>query len=402
MEKNQENVLSVDGLRKEYTKDGKQIIVALNDISFDLKAGEILGMIGRNGSGKSTLLKVLSKITGVSGGSITHEGKLTSIIEIGTGFHPDLTGSENIKLSSQLLGVDVRINDLYNHIVAFSGLDDFMDMPIKHYSSGMYLRLAFSIAFHSRVDILLLDEVLAVGDANFRRKCYDKIRELKENGASILLVSHQMEPIIEFCDRCIWLDNGNIMDAGSPLDVIENYLNSSGRTQGKIGEALHENVSSNEIDLAALSTPFLRVHDIQVRAKGKSIHDDIQMSDVIQIAISCEKLIEEESIEFVFTLSNINNIRVLTDSYGLREIYEPPILEKGKYEIICEIPAQLLNRGVYDLGIMICKNAKDQIADVQQVHRFKVTPGKKLAFDVQISTVIRPHLKWEIKNLSKK
>lgn len=393
-------ILTVDSLTKIFQKDGKPLY-ALNTISFELRKGEILGVIGRNGSGKSTLLKVLSKITGVTEGSISYEGKLTSIIEIGTGFHPDLTGRENVELSGQLLGFKTGNSEAYNSIVAFSGLDDFMDTPVKHYSSGMYLRLAFSVAFHSKIDILLLDEVLAVGDADFRRKCYHKIRDLREEGASIIIVSHQMEPIMEFCDRCMWMDNGNVVQIGAPLDVIENYMESSQSKSVKVRGELDKTDKEVEADLSVLSNSYVNVTGININAKGKSPEDDILMSDIVQIMLNCDKLVPDESIEFVFTVSNFNNIRVLTDSYALRGRYDPELVESGSYEIVCEIPAQLLNRGVYDLGIMICKNATTAIAQGHQVKRFKITPSEDLVFDVQISTVIKPHLHWEVKNLTK-
>ena len=218
-----QSILSVDSLTKEFQKDGKPLL-ALDQVSFDLNQGEVLGVIGRNGAGKSTLLKVLSQITAPSSGEVSYEGQLTSIIDIGTGFHADLSGEENIFLSALLLGyAKNEIKDLYDQIVDFSGLQDFMNMPVKHYSSGMYLRLAFSIAFHSRISILLLDEVIAVGDTDFKRKCYAKIKELRARGVAIILVSHHLELIVEQCDRCILLDDGKILSEGEPLDIVNKY-----------------------------------------------------------------------------------------------------------------------------------------------------------------------------------
>lgn len=395
----QQTILKVDKLSKEFQKDGKPLH-ALKNVSFELKKGEILGVIGRNGSGKSTLLKVLSKITGPSSGTIEYEGVLTSIIEIGTGFHPDLSGRENVFLSANILGFknsDVHL--IYDKIVSFSGLADFMHMPVKHYSSGMYLRLAFAIAFHSKIDVLLLDEVLAVGDADFRRKCYDKIRELKSTGASIILVSHQMEPVIEFCDRCMWIDNGFIQEISAPIDVIENYLESSSSQSGKIRGERTE-LTQAVLDFSDLQNELVNVTHLEIRAKGKSAGEEIFLNDAIEIELLCEKLVPNESIEFVFTISNLNNIRVLTDSYALRDVYVPKLSEKGQYSVVCEIPADLLNRGVYNLSIMICRDAKQAIAEAHQLYRFKIVSNEKLAFDMQISTVIKPKLKWDIQKLN--
>ena len=216
-------IMTIDALTKTFQKEGKPLY-ALNNVSFRLNKGEVLGVIGRNGAGKSTLLKVLSQITSPSSGEIVYEGQLTSIIDIGTGFHADLSGEENIYLSAQLLGYSRKeIKELYDQIVDFSGLHDFMQMPVKHYSSGMYLRLAFSIAFHSKISILLLDEVIAVGDTDFKRKCYAKIKELKARGVAIILVSHHLELIVEQCDRCLLLDDGEVLLKGNPLDVVNRY-----------------------------------------------------------------------------------------------------------------------------------------------------------------------------------
>ena len=202
---NSQVILSVDSLTKTFQKNGSDF-VALSDISFELNKGEILGVIGRNGAGKSTLLKVLSQITAPTSGEISYEGELTSIIEIGTGFHADLSGEENVYLSAMLHGYSKsEIKEVYHQIVEFSGLQEFMQLPIKHYSSGMYLRLAFSVAFHSKISILLLDEVIAVGDTDFKRKCYSKLKELKARGTAIILASHHLELIVEHCDRCLFI-----------------------------------------------------------------------------------------------------------------------------------------------------------------------------------------------------
>ncbi len=394
MEGNQHKVLVCDNLRKEYFNAKSEKIIALNDVSFDLFAGEIVGVIGRNGSGKSTLLKVLSKITGVTDGSISYEGKLTSIIEIGTGFHPDLTGKENVQMSGQLLGFRTDKSCVYNAIVAFSGLEDFMDMPVKHYSSGMYLRLAFSIAFHSKIDILLLDVVLAVGDADFRRKCHNKIRELRTTGTSIIFVSHQMEPIIEFCNRCLWLDNGKCQMIGKPLDVVEAYLDSTLNQNGKIrGE--RSSKEEGVVDLAQFDSEFLSIKKFEIYAEGKSINDPITIEDTIILELECTKFLDEDSFEIVYTLTNLNNVRVLTDSYGLRPNYEPKALKTGTYNVRCVIPGNLLSRGVYEVSLMLGRSKKF-VKESHGLKRFKVHTIEGAEYALEISTIIRPQLDWTI------
>jgi ABC-type polysaccharide/polyol phosphate transport system ATPase subunit len=201
---------------------------ALRDISFEVTRGEALGIIGPNGAGKSTILKLLSNITTPTTGEITIEGSLSALIEVGSGFHPELTGRENIYLSGLILGMRRRqISQKLDSIVDFAGVSQFIDTPVKRYSSGMYVRLGFSIAAHLEADILLLDEVLAVGDAAFQAKCHKRIDDLKEEGKTIVFISHDLGSVEKICDRALLLERGEIAISGSPQDVIKAYLNSS-------------------------------------------------------------------------------------------------------------------------------------------------------------------------------
>jgi ABC-type polysaccharide/polyol phosphate transport system ATPase subunit len=209
---------------------------ALRDVSFQVRRAEALGIIGPNGAGKSTILKLLSNITTPSAGEITIRGRLSALIEVGSGFHPELTGRENVYLSGSILGMRRReISQNLASIVSFAGVEEFIDTPVKRYSSGMYLRLGFSIAAHLRPDILLLDEVLAVGDAAFQAKCFSRIAELKESGVTIVFISHDLSAIALLCDRVILVDHGRITAEGRPDDVIKRYEHSAFGTgsQGK-------------------------------------------------------------------------------------------------------------------------------------------------------------------------
>jgi ABC-type polysaccharide/polyol phosphate transport system ATPase subunit len=393
-------VLEVRGLRKVFYKGDGAEIIALNDVNFDLNRGEIFGVIGRNGSGKSTLLKVLSKITGVTDGEIQYSGTLKSIIEIGTGFHADLSGKENVKLNAQLLGIPWKEFMLvYDDLVEFSGLEDFMNMPVKHYSSGMYLRLAFSIAFYSEIDILLLDEVLAVGDAAFRRKCYHKIRDLRDAGTAIILVSHQMEPVVAFCDRCMWIDNGRIQTIGTPMDVIEDYLETTENQSDKIrGEWIENKNDLSVVDYSNLKNSLLNIHSISVFGAGKVKDESIFTSDDIIIQMDCEKLIDDHSFEIVYTLFNLDNVRVLTDSIRLRPDYSSAEMPKGNYRVNCVIPSNLLNRGVYNVSVSITKSG-EYLVEYVGVFRFKVHVNDSDVYGIEISSVIRPRLNWDIELL---
>ena len=196
---------------------------ALQDISFSVKKGEAVGIIGANGAGKSTLLKILTEITPPTTGEVRMYGSVASLLEVGTGFHPELSGRENIFLNGAILGMTKKeINAKFDSIVAFAGIDKFVDEPVKHYSSGMYVRLAFAVAAHMESDILLIDEVLAVGDAEFQKKCLGKMNEItRQEGRTILFVSHNMDAIKTLCDRCILLDGGKIKADGLVNKVIK-------------------------------------------------------------------------------------------------------------------------------------------------------------------------------------
>ncbi len=206
-----------------------EVIWALKDISLDVNRGEVVGVIGQNGSGKSTLLKVLSRITEPTVGYAEIRGKVGSLLEVGTGFHPELTGRENVYLNGAILGMTrAEIAAKFDEIVDFSGIEKFIDTPVKHYSSGMGLRLAFSVAAYLEPEILLVDEVLAVGDAEFQRKCLGKMGDVAQQGRTILLVSHNMGAITDLCGRVILLESGRITAEGDPTDVVSQYLAAGG------------------------------------------------------------------------------------------------------------------------------------------------------------------------------
>ena len=218
----QELFLSMLRLQRNRTKEE---VWPLRDVSFGIQPGETVGIVGDNGAGKSTLLKLISRIIEPSAGTITVNGRLSALLELGAGFHPDLTGRENIYLNGSILGFSKAETDyIFDDILDFSELERFIDVPVKHYSSGMYMRLGFSIAIHVRPDILLVDEVLAVGDQAFRLRCLDKINELKRRGITIILVTHNLETVRDLCTRAIWLDNGRIQAEGAANHVIEQYV----------------------------------------------------------------------------------------------------------------------------------------------------------------------------------
>src|ERR1051325_564791 len=210
----------------------RETIWALKDVSFEVAPGEVVGIIGSNGAGKSTLLKTLSRITEPTKGRVELYGRLASLLEVGTGFHPELTGRENIYLNGAILGMrKVEIDRKFGEIVASAELEKFLDTPVKHYSSGMYMRLAFAVASHLEPEILLVDEVLAVGDAAFQKKCLGKMGEVAKQGRTVLFVSHNLTAVKSLCRRTFWLDQGQIVDNGATEKVVLNYIQSGTQTK---------------------------------------------------------------------------------------------------------------------------------------------------------------------------
>jgi ABC-type polysaccharide/polyol phosphate transport system ATPase subunit len=203
---------------------GKRSLWAVKDVSFDIKPHECLGLVGRNGSGKSTILKLASGIIRPSSGRVIIRGRLSALLELGAGFHPDLTGLENIWLNASILGLQkTEVTQSLDAIIEFSELGDYIHMPVKHYSSGMYMRLGFSVAVHVDPDVLLIDEILAVGDQSFQVKCIERLNELRDAGAAIIFVSHNLETVRSLCSRVLWIDGGKVREAGPAANLINRY-----------------------------------------------------------------------------------------------------------------------------------------------------------------------------------
>ena len=325
---------------------GKSEIWALRDLSFELKRGEVLGIIGRNGAGKSTLLKVLSRVTRPTVGRAWIHGRVGSLLEVGTGFHPELTGRENIYLNGAVLGMTkTEIDRKFDEIVQFAEIEQFLDTPVKRYSSGMYMRLAFSIAAHLEPEILIVDEVLAVGDVAFRKKCLGKMREVSSReGRTILFVSHDMEAIQRLCSRCILLQQGQVLLDGDPASVIAQYLavNSS------------KGCPNTWIDLSHASrfgtgeAQFTAVHFTSDRAAAA-------FQPYCKGPVEFLLAIESDSPRSVGSLAVS-----LCDSSGLRLINADTVLmdrrislRKGYNLVRLRIDSLYLNSGVYRLGLWL-------------------------------------------------
>jgi len=218
-----------------YMAEHGEYVWALDGVSFEVKRGEILGVIGKNGAGKSTLLKILTKITAPTYGTARIKGRVGSLLEVGTGFHPELTGRENIYLNGAILGMTrSEVTSRFDEIVEFAEIEEFIDTPVKRFSSGMYVRLAFAVAAHLDPEILLVDEVLAVGDVRFKEKCLNKMSKVSQTGRTILIVSHNMTSISSLCDRCVLLEQGKLVSDGKTNDVIKLYLSGSGEAEASV------------------------------------------------------------------------------------------------------------------------------------------------------------------------
>jgi lipopolysaccharide transport system ATP-binding protein len=326
---------------------------ALRDVSFSIKAGEAVGIVGRNGSGKSTLLKLISRITEPSGGKIRLRGRVASLLEVGTGFHPDLTGRENIFLNGAILGMsrsEIRLK--FDEIVAFAGLDRFIDTPVRRYSSGMSVRLAFAVAAHLEPEILLLDEVLAVGDADFQRKCLRKMGEVtQQEGRTILFVSHQLPSVLQLCDRVLVLNRGQLTHDTDATTGIAAYLAESAAS----GVDVSAVNLGDELALAALTFTPLPV---------KTFDD---LSFTLQLRATSECAIHDLCLFFTNEFGQrvaIADLRIASGSYALRG--NQSIIVNAKLDRVALVP------GTYSVGLFIRTNR--HMGDHHGVSSFEVQP----------------------------
>jgi lipopolysaccharide transport system ATP-binding protein len=320
----------------------EDIIWALKDISFKVEPGEILGIIGKNGAGKSTLLKILSRITEPTSGDIMLHGRVSSLLEVGTGFHPELTGRENIYLNGTILGMrKSEIDKKFDDIVAFSEIEKFLDTPVKRYSSGMYVRLAFAVAAHLEPEILIVDEVLAVGDAAFQKKCLGKMGDVAREGRTILFVSHNMQAIKNLCSYGILLDQGKITYSGPAVNTVDHYLQNS-----------TFNVPADNISSFISSLPedhVFKYKDLSITQDGIPIQI-VDNSKPLQITINYEVFQRTKGLRVYFDLCDTDGLIILR-SFNDEDNDEIPTVEPGKFKTTATIPADFLSPTAYQLII---------------------------------------------------
>lgn len=377
-------------------KEKKEHIWALKDINFLIEPGEILGIIGPNGAGKSTLLKVLTRITPPTEGKAIVRGRVGSLLEVGTGFHPELTGRENIYLNGAILGMrKMEIDKKFDEIVEFSGVEKFLDTPLKHYSSGMNVRLAFSVAAHLEPEILLVDEVLAVGDAAFQKKSLRKMEEVSRKGRTVLFVSHNMVSIINLCPRTILLDSGKIVMDGPTSNVIEHYM---GLKENKITQVVWQD------PLSAPGDEEVRLHKVRVlSSEGKPISEaDIQKEVLIEL--SYWNLKEGAKLLVSINLISSQGITVLSTFNGPSVSLTPDswyhkAKPKGLFCSVCKIPGNFLNEGFYFISVVIGSFDGTFINHVveEKIISFNVvdTGAMRKEYSGDWAGVVRPRLAWD-------
>ena len=324
---------------------------ALKDVSFEIKRGESVGIIGRNGAGKSTLLKLLSRITAPTTGRIELEGKVASLLEVGTGFHPELTGRENIYLNGAILGMKrAEIKSKFDEIVAFAEVEKFLDTPVKHYSSGMYVRLAFAVAAHLEPDVLIVDEVLAVGDAQFQKKCLGKMQSVSEqDGRTVLFVSHNMQAIRQMCQRVIFLKQGKVAYAGDPHEAISGYLGQGVNAETHAVIDLTDYPRTHPIEGAV----FQRVRFTDGRGEPAT---SLKLTNVlgVEIDFKAKKLLRQFNLSMAVVHGE--GLRVFSEAYS--DQHALPDLEPGEYTLRFEVPMRFFKMESYFLSLTLVESGR--------------------------------------------
>ncbi len=362
-------------------KGSSDYVWSLKDINFEVKQGEVLGIIGRNGAGKSTLLKILSKVTAPTTGRIKIQGRIASLLEVGTGFHPELTGRENIFLNGAILGMTkAEIRSKFDEIVDFSGVERYIDTPVKRYSSGMYVRLAFAVSAFLEPEILIVDEVLAVGDAEFQKKCLGRMKDVSVNdGRTVLFVSHNMAAVKQLCNKGVVMRQGNLVFSGSELEAVNYYQNSSDTNsyfehKGDI--------------LEAPGNQYIRLLKFEVHSLNGN-------------TLSISSGLEFE-VQFFNEKENIN----LDVTFELRNMDEVPIFHHGKlvtvnndskrgvYTVKGYLPANILNAGIYQFKLIFGENQRYALYIMDNVIQFEILNESLGSNNNILPGVIRPEINY--------
>lgn len=358
----------------------RESFMALKDVSFEIKAGERLGIIGRNGAGKSTLLKILSRITEPTAGRIEINGRVASLLEVGTGFHPELTGRENIYLNGAILGMSrTEIKRKFDEIVAFSEVEKFLDTPVKRYSSGMYVRLAFAVAAHLEPEILVVDEVLAVGDAQFQKKCLGKMKDVSSQGRTVLFVSHNMAAIKNLCTHGILLNKGQLVFDGPVIDAVNQYQKGQNTStvfqhNGPLTEAPgNENIR------------LLNFHVEPIEGKIISI------SSGVKFEVTFVNNKANINLDVTFDLKNEDDVVIMHQ--GMLVTKDKDSI-KGIYTVRGELPPHLLNTGTYFFSLIFGEDQRYGLFGISELIQFEVMNESFGNTSRRLPGIIRPKIDY--------
>jgi len=366
---------------------------ALKDVSFEVAPGEIIGIIGRNGAGKSTLLKVLSRITEPTAGFAEIRGRVRSLLEVGTGFHPELTGRENIYMNGAILGMKrAEIIRRFDEIVAFAETERFLDTAVKHYSSGMYLRLAFAVAAHLQPEILIVDEVLAVGDAAFQQKCLGKMGQVASEGRTVLLVSHNMQAISSLCRTVFLLEGGRLVLAGPPGRVVSAYLQPD-TTQLEQQQKVFEDPST------APGNDKIRIRAVRLVPEGSSVGGEVGMDMPLRVEIDYWNLQADATVLLEIDLYTLDGTAVFESVSVDDPTFRARPLPVGLFRAVALIPENLLNQGSYRLRVVfIDEFGTARVFDYPSAAIFTVhdLSPRRISWYGRFQGVVRPRLQWRI------
>lgn len=338
------------GLKSVFRRNGRSQLGestfwALKDVSFDIKQGEIVGIIGQNGAGKSTLLKIISRITVPTNGRAEIYGRVGSLLEVGTGFHPELTGRENVYLNGAIIGMKKEeIRRRFDAIVDFAEIGKFLDTPVKRYSSGMYVRLGFAVAAHLEPEILLVDEVLAVGDAAFQKKCLDKIGDVAKGGRTVIFISHNMVAVHSLCRRVIWVNGGKVLEDGQSAEIVARYMSASFKGMDLTEEAW-DNVEE------APGNDMVRLHRVRVQCQDGDLSAPLTMQTPFQVEVEYWNLTAAAHLHITLHLYTAEGVIAFTTG-GLNNRTMPA----GLFRSTCYFPGDLLNSGLHRFVVLVVKD----------------------------------------------
>lgn len=375
-------------------KGNSDFVWALQNVSFDIKEGEVVGIIGRNGAGKSTLLKLLSRVTLPSAGEIKVKGRIASLLEVGTGFHPDLTGRENVFLNGAILGMTKQeIKNKFDEIVDFSGVERYIDTPVKRYSSGMYVRLAFAVAAHLEPEILVVDEVLAVGDSEFQKKCLGKMKDVSGQGRTVLFVSHNIPSIRLLCDRCAFLEKGKLMNVGETDKIVAEYLTGNGMAD----------LNSNEIPdtLSLYNTGEAKFKRAHILNEKNEMVKELEFTEKFKVELEVE--LTKDIPEAALCVFIVNQFAERLMMSVENEKFKPVALQKGRNSISIQFNEELMP-GNYALSFSLAHfHTGSSIDFIESFYPFAVSKESKTRnMEYPWATVhgyIKPKTNWTIKKI---